>query len=267
MTSKLISVSAPLTAAPFTAAPLSSVSVLPTEASGPLFEGRSGRLYSEWEHVTDVLDIWTLDLQASKQARKDQQKRYEMHRTLSQGLGEEWIGRRMPDGRPIPQVADNARAGRLLWALRGSRLTLQLPRSMGYRLEALAEKHPDWARVHAHAVLRPEAALAPYEGRVMRLTSSFSAQRRGQRGQRGVERDVIDQWLARKTAAFELLRINDLSLELRREPRQGGIVPLPVHTLDAHIRVNDPRELALLLRSGLGRAHGFGVGLVRLSPV
>lgn len=122
-----------------------------------------------------------------------------------------------------------------------------------------------------------QARLETDQEWVFRLTANPVHTVRGADGARGkrlahVTIEQQEQWLHSRAEArgFKVISAAISRRETvtftRRTDGQGRKVTLAVATYDGLLRVTDPDQLRATLASGIGRAKGYGCGLMTLAP-
>lgn len=194
---------------------------------------------------------------------------YALHQTLRWAFpGAGQPGAPLPDGE------------RLLW-----RQDVTLNPETGERVPALLVQSvtsPDWGALVARdpgylggwevRPLDPQGALTP--GRVLhfRLHANVTVRRvdgQGRSARHGLHRPE-DQlaWLDRQGEhhGFGVLGADIIRSGRVRTRKGQGVITLHTVTFEGALQVQDPAQLALALRGGLGHAKSLGCGLLSLAP-
>lgn len=188
-----------------------------------------------------------------------------------------------------PGVRTETDAGRVLWRLDSNRqgaLTLYVSSPGRPDLTHLVEQAgwptaPDpWQTTSLDPLLQ---RLEPAQRWTFRLTANPVRSKSNGEGKRGtrsahVTVDQQEQWLAERCASWGFSLGNEGALTaavssrrttsfLRRSDREQHRVTLGVATFDGTLTVTDPDVLRASLCHGLGRAKGYGCGLMTLAPL
>lgn len=191
----------------------------------------------------------------SKAVRRDLASRYEMHRTLARALA--------------------GQTDRGLWRV-------VTPSSGPNEILLQSQHQPDIAaileREESHDYLSSHEAREWYPDRVLQTDACYrffleanptcAQSVEGQRSKRvGVRTTSAQyQWLARQGVqhGFELLGCLVRDSEVHRIARAGKPMTILGVNYEGHLKITDRVKFLKALQGGLGRARGFGFGLLSL---
>jgi CRISPR system Cascade subunit CasE len=197
-----------------------------------------------------ILSQFQLNLD-NPEARRDLGNRYEMHRTLKKLVS----------------------GGQVLWRLEGRAVLL------------LSDSSPDWSQTSAgYLAGQPRTKTYPVEelklsDRKLRFRLQANATKsikegvqrneRGKRVQLVTEQDQL-AWLARQAerCGFKIVQATTTEsqdLRFRKKPGQKPIT-LGSCVFEGSLEVNDESRFKDTLKTGLGRAKAFGLGLLSIAP-
>lgn len=184
----------------------------------------------------------------SKQALKEAEDPYQMHRTLAKAFG------------------DRLTQARLLFRV-------DWPRDSSPHVIAQSLVEPDWSALpvdYAEASFKPVSLDLPTNLRLMFRLLARPTKREKESGRRVSVRgdEALRGWLERKAAsngfAVESLRTN----EIRWWDSKGGHRSQAIAAVqfDGVLVVTDPDKLREAVRNGIGPQKAYGFGLLSLAP-